>query len=524
MDKRLALIYDAAFALWRYRWRALATAWVVCVVGWLFVYSMPDIYESHARIYVDTKTLLRPLLRGLSVETNISDTIGLVNKALLSRPSLEAVARETDLDVFADTPAEHEDMLDSLKRRITIKSERGADNLYLISYTDKSAERAYKVVKILLDSFVERVLGSDRHDSSLAQSFLQEQIAQYEARLKEAETRLADFKRKNVGLLPGERGGYYDRLHAALIKEADLKEKLRLAQLRRDEIRRQLSGEKRLIGTATANGGGVLSPLNSLLAQLAELKTRYTENHPRVQELERKIAGLKDHLRHEKPVPDTDGEDRFVEINDVYQQLKIRLSEAQVDVIAVQQALKETEKEIASLKDMVDTIPQIEAELTQMNRDYDVTKEQYLTLVQRMEIAKLSRQAQQKSDDVKFDIIEPPVVPVRPIAPNRAVFLAAVTIFGIGAGVASAYLWFVLRPVYYLPDRLREDTELPLFGAISIEEQGGNRFRNALGTCCFALLIAVLLGSFVSAVVFREEGTSYVQLALADLSDGWSSQ
>jgi hypothetical protein len=61
--------------------------------------------------------------------------------------------------------------------------------------------------------FIESSLNEKRDDSTGAQDFLDEQIADYERRLIEAEGRLARFKQQNVDVLPSKWGAdYYTRL------------------------------------------------------------------------------------------------------------------------------------------------------------------------------------------------------------------------------------------------------------------------------------------------------------------------
>ena len=77
----------------------IISTWLLCPIGWLGVTTLPDQYESSARVYVDTQSLLRPLMKGLMVETDPNTQIRLMIKTLLSRPNLERITRMTDLDL-----------------------------------------------------------------------------------------------------------------------------------------------------------------------------------------------------------------------------------------------------------------------------------------------------------------------------------------------------------------------------------------------------------------------------------------
>ncbi|HEY8508730.1 MAG TPA: Wzz/FepE/Etk N-terminal domain-containing protein, partial [Steroidobacteraceae bacterium] len=115
-------IIDEIRGSWRFRWLTIAVAWLVCAVGWAFVVRMPDTYQASARVYVDTRSILRPLLQGLAINPDVASGLDLVRQALLSRPQIERVARETDLDLRARTPEAKEALLTSIRSRLSIEA------------------------------------------------------------------------------------------------------------------------------------------------------------------------------------------------------------------------------------------------------------------------------------------------------------------------------------------------------------------------------------------------------------------
>ena len=96
--------------VWLRRRYIVITAWLICPVGWVYVYNMPPTFEANAKLYVETSTVLEPLLRGLALRTNSEDEIKLMARTLLSRPNLEKIARATDLDIQAKDEKAFEDL------------------------------------------------------------------------------------------------------------------------------------------------------------------------------------------------------------------------------------------------------------------------------------------------------------------------------------------------------------------------------------------------------------------------------
>src|SRR6185437_4825404 len=196
--------------IWRYRWIAMAVAWGVCLVAWSVVLFLPDKYEASARVFVDPSTALKPVIQGLAIEQDVNAELNLVRQTLMSRPHLQKILRDTGLAPRIPSPVALEKATDALADRIEIVSAApvGSDGqplpskVYTINYRDSNRDRSIKVVSILLDSFMEGTIGGKRNNSMAAQQFVERQIKDYEARLRAAEESLAEFKKRNVGMVP----------------------------------------------------------------------------------------------------------------------------------------------------------------------------------------------------------------------------------------------------------------------------------------------------------------------------------
>lgn len=496
----------------RYRWHALLFAWLLGILGWVGVMVLPDHYEARAKVYVDTDTVLRPLLKGLAAENDVMTEVTMMSRALLAQPQMEKVARDTDLYLRARSPKEMERLIDSVRERITIEVLPQAPNLYSIRYLDHDRTMAERVVQKLLDSFVEDTLGVKRQDTSSAQRFLEQQISDYERRLREAEERLADFKKQHVGMMPGEEGDYYTRLQAAMQRLDQLRQDYKVAQQRRDELGRQIEGEEPTFGLMNSMAESA-SPLAGQIAEmhkrLEALLLQYTEKHPEVVALKERIATLEEQKRHEKSgaLPTTKTSELLainsLDQNPVYQRMKIQLKESEVALTETRSKMNEAAGEVSRLRSSVNTIPEVEAQLARLNRDYEVNKTQHAALLQRLESARLSEDVEQSRDDVRFRIIEPPVAPLRPVSPNRPLFAVIVLVGCLAAGIGLAFLLHQLNPVFATRHSLRERLDLPVLGsitfAVSTVQQAVERRANLrLGFAAGLLLVAfvvVLVGA-----------------------------
>jgi len=524
MNDAIAQLMTYIRGAWRYRWYIHLIAWPVCIAGWLFVHYLPDQYEASTRVRVDTDSVLAPLLQGLAVRVDVKQQIRMMTRTLKSRPNLEKVLAMTDYDINLKTPEEEEKAINRLDKLIDI-SGNAKQNLYTITYVNKDPQQAKKVVESLLTIFVETTLGDSRKDTDSAQVFLNNQIAEYEQRLLAAEDRLKEFKRKNVGTMPTEGKGYYQRLQeeTSILEQAKLA--LREETNRRDELKRQQLGEEPTFGIMpevvqqreNLLNSALTLRINGLQSKLDELSLVYTDTHPDVVAIKRKIRILQEERSKELAgLPDTTRLQSASNINanPVYQRLKIALGEAEASVAALEVRVREYQRRTNNLKNKVDTIPRVEAELARLNRDYKVNQTNYETLVARRESAKISEQAQQSSDTVKFKVIDPPRVPLSPVGPNRLLLNTAVLIGSLVIGCFFAVFLSQIKPTFEHRSTVMEVVGLPVLGSVSMVWSQRQRVKNKIEAISFGLVFVILILIYGANIAFQLDPTNLTGTSL----------
>jgi polysaccharide chain length determinant protein (PEP-CTERM system associated) len=173
MDELIRQVVTHARGMWRRRWAGLGVAWLVAVVGAGVLFKMPDKYEASARVYVDTQSILKPLMSGLAVQPNVDQQVGILSRTLISRPNIEKLIRMADLDLQIESPKQREQLIDDLIKTVQIRSS-GRENLYTIAYRDTNRNEAKRVVQSLLSIFVESSLGDQRKGSDAARRFIED--------------------------------------------------------------------------------------------------------------------------------------------------------------------------------------------------------------------------------------------------------------------------------------------------------------------------------------------------------------
>jgi polysaccharide chain length determinant protein (PEP-CTERM system associated) len=498
----------------RYKWTAVLVAWFICVAGWIFVSQMPDKFQADARVHVDTRSVLRPLLTGLAIQPDVSGRIRLMSKLMFSRPNLEKVARMTDLDLGVKNDAAMEKLVTRLQSSMVISG--GESDLFTIGFQDPDPKVAKKVVQALLTIFVEQTLGESREDSNSAQKFLDQQIKEYETRLQMAEKAVEDFKRANYGLLPDQGGNLYDQLGNLAKALEESKMTLQEAENRRDEMKRQLEDEDPTVidYNAQASISSTASPLDlriqALQAKLDELSLKYTKGHPEVIAVKKSLAELQKQKEQEALSAGASESEKGgapgETANPVFQQKKLALGEAEANVASLRSRVKLIEDKIKNLQVQMEQRLKVETELKGLNRDYETVRSNYGQLLTRREQARMSENVEQNTDSVKFRIVDPPQVPTKPAAPHRILLSTGVLIGGIVAGIGLAVFLALLRPAYSNTQKLRDITGLPVLGNVSMNWIPAIRKQKWRQLLAFIASFATLLLIYAAVVALEVKG------------------
>ena len=531
MDEILKLLRREIVGAWRFRWWAMAVAWVVCTIGWFTIYAMPDVYEANARFFVETRSRLDRVIGTVVGQDQVDGQVNLVKQAMLGRPVLEKVASETDLLLRAPTPLARNDLISSLTQKIVITGSPGIerqprpnDGIYTIAFRDQDRSMSLAVVNSLLNEFMDDVVRGRQDSSDETIDFLRSEIEKYEIQLGEREQALADFKQENVGLLPGDGGGYFNRLQDELDEIAVLEAQLENAQSRRSALQAQRRGANPYVagggGESGAAGTGPTTDIDTRIAelesQLDELLLRFTERHPDVISTREQLDQLVKRRDAQLEMMRNAGEDdtSILANNPVYQQLSIALNEVDVEIAGLQSQLARERRKVAELRARVDVIPAIEAELTELTRDYDQVKETYDELRGLLEQEVIASRKQEAAV-VNFRLIDPPYVGTVPVSPQRALLLLAVLAVGLGAGGGIAWLLHLLRPVFHDVADLREATGLPVLGAVSMTWIERHRADRRLELATYMISFGVLFATFCAAFILREPGGVFVRQILS---------
>ena len=388
-----------------------------------------------------------------------------------------------------------------LAERVEVTSQQ--DNLFEIVATvgksdlsdAENAVLARNVVQKLLDIFREEHISGERAEINKAIAELDDQLDERKKELEAAEERRLAFEAQYPELIGGS-ATLTTKIQQARTELRDVDADLAAASSALAAINGQLAGTPRTI----VSGQGGVGPSAALMqaqSQLAELRARgLKDEHPDVVSTRKQVALL------QQQVADAGPDNAGGTPNPAYSSLLAIRADRQAAVESLQARRAALQSQIASLMASQASSPEVAAEANRISRDYEVLRKNYEDRLQDREEIRTRGNVVDETSQFKFDLIDPPVVPQKPAAPNRPLLLFGVLIVGLGAGAGAAYGLGQLKSNFATPQKLERAFDLPVIGSISLtvseaaKELQRRRLKQFAGACgglvgMFVILLAI---------------------------------
>lgn len=470
-------LYDelrvALHSIWTRRWLALAVAWGLCVLGWLVVATIPNKYESRARLLVDINQILPESAQANPFSNK--QQIDQIRQTLTSARNLEKVAVTTGLVPGGSSDRDKADAVAMLQKNIKVVAQQ--DNIFEIisemsvgSLSDaENAKLSSNVVDSLITVFRDEQIRGGRLNARQSLKFLDTQLADREKALREAEARRSAFEAQNIGLIAtGPGGSPSQRIDQMRSELGQVDAQLAAAQGALSAANSQLASTPATIsvpGLPSTGGGVARQQLAGALGELSGMRARgLTDAHPDVIALKNQIASLQAMAARE---PSGGGGGSSSTPNPTYASLSAMRAERQATVQALSMRKAQLQAEVSSVAAKQIQEPTVAAEYDRISGDYQVLKDQYDKLLTQREQVKLRGQVETETDSIRVELIDPPSKPRTPVAPNRPLLLALVLFAGIGGGVATAFGLGQVQSSYATASRLERASGLPVIGSIT---------------------------------------------------------
>ncbi len=413
----------------KHKYQFVIVALVIMTVVVISSFFLPKRYEAKCTVFIE-KSVISDLVKGIAVSPSFEDKIKVLAYAIKSRSLLLKVFNDLDLNAGKQSDAQLENMIKEFQDRTDIKL-KDKEGLFMISFVDKDPRLARDYVNALVRRYIEENLSSKRQDSYDATKFLGEQISTVKQKFEEAEAKLNSFKREKSALL-----GQSEEMVVREIGDA---------QQRIDDVtikRRQLESLLNL----TKKNDPLKARLSALQKKQEEMRLVYTDNYPEIMALNSEIAAIREQMQAGRSnvdlstFPSLEQEKITMELNSLRE---VEMNQRRI---------------IASKQILLRSIPAVRTSYDELERERNTQKNLYEQLMGRYGQSEVSKQMEVQDKSTTFRIVDPAVMPVKPINSPRLVRI----LVGILGGLVCSFGLLVLRD--YLDRSVRSVESLKALG------------------------------------------------------------
>ena len=500
----------------RHLWLAITLFSIVLTATISVIVFLPNVYRAESFILVEGQQISKDYVRS-TVTSGIENRLHTISQEILSRSRLQRLIREFRLYEYLRKRMPSEEVIGAMRRDIGIEiKSAGTGNRNTVglevSYRGADPRKVMMVTNTLASFYIEENLKIRERQALGTSNFLRAELQQVKNRLDEQEERIAVYKGKHLGELPGQLEANLktvDRLQAQMKLVSD---HLVRAEDRRDSLVRQIeqiNGDGSSLLKDRPAPDSLATQIDDLNHKLTVLKTRLSDKHPDVIRLKREIAALEEQLESRDKEPQANGSSP----TSIPKPYKVRL-EAEVTeldtVIKLRTAdLRKTQGTIALYQKRIENNPKREQELLLITRDYDSTRQLYNSLQKRQEEANLASSMEQRQKAERFHILDPAIHPKMPVSPNRIRLFLLGLFLSFGLAGAGVFLREMTDTSFHRAEDLQAFTKTPILVAIprivTRADWWRNRLRQCLGGALLALLLLMVVGAIYRVTAGNEQ-------------------
>ncbi len=413
------------YALKRYKWHLCITIIPLFTAAMAIIVSLPPIYLSQGVVLVETQQIPADLVRS-TVTSAASERIQVIRTRVMTRDKLlEIVEKYPYFPLDESTPIEVEALLDQIREAIEIdviesqQSRRGPETAisFTVGFNSKSPFIAQAVANDLVTLFLSENVRARTERASETTDFLQHEAEKIKEELNQTEAAVAEFKQKNKDSLPEHLNLYVDMRQQTTRQLEDINREIRSAN---DQIE--------LLNTQLALRAQNSATVGSKAERLAELKTRYRELSLIYKPTYPDLVAIREQIELLESDKTPAGEALF---SDAELTIERQVASLRSTVDALLRERSEVETKLADLESRILNIPIVERGLIALNRDYQAKLEQYNAMRAKTMEASMAESLEEGRKAERFSIVEPPILPRIPVAPDRKKLLAM--------GIAGAF-------------------------------------------------------------------------------------
>lgn len=471
-------ISSLLWAGWRRRYLIMLPIFLMPIIGLSVGLFSAKKYETTTTILFQEASEHNPFLEDIAIATNLRSRMEALNALLHSRHILASVAWQRKLLNQEMDEQEKAQVIAELSRALNAKLV--GDNLIKISYRAEDKTHMKETLSMVSMRFVERVLAPQRSSIIQSESFLAEELESRKADLQTAEQALAEYRNKFASELPTLHSANVSRLSDLKGLQAERRIELDGAKAAQASLAMRLSQTNPVVGK-------IEESIINVMAELTQLRARYTDEHSKVQnvlaqlqsleqERNRILSGMRslntgdlNRVKLERlwaiatTTQESDSNNRSHPL--LISQLE-RLQQADDHIQRLEKEVSSLNSEISRLQKRVNGYGQHERRLNELKRDIQVRHKIFEDLSERHEMARVTRSLGKNEESERVKLIDPPFDPLAPTNLPTVAFIAAGLVAGIGLGLGLGVIAELLDTSIRRKETLVEMLQVPVLARI----------------------------------------------------------
>jgi len=431
--------------IWRRIWYIVIPFVVVFAVTALYLKVTPRQYKADTLVLVSPQKVPEAFVQA-TVTAQVEERLQSISQEVMSRTRLEEIITQFNLYEKKRANLSREELVDLMRRNIKVELPSRRDEkqgFFTVSFIGSDPEVVTAVANRLASLFIEENLKIREQQAVGTTEFLADELALAKEKLDKMEEAVTKYKRQYMGQLPEQQDTNIRILEQLQTQNQRVSESLRAAQDRKLFLQRQLTdmeapatpiisdGRTSTLhppATAPGIGGGTFESQKDMLnRELEDLRTKFTENHPDVIAVKRKIANLEKN------------KDSF-RMDPHYREIKNQLTLTDMEIKRLQDESSSLSAQINKYLARIEQTPVREQDMAGLMREYQSTKDSYETLLKKSQEAQQAENLEKRQKGEQFKVVDPARVPEKPFSPDVRKTLLMGILAGLGCGLAAAFL------------------------------------------------------------------------------------
>jgi len=445
---------------------ALSTALAVLSVFTWGSFLWPRTYEASSTVFIERSFLIEPAKKGAGLSSGMEERLRTLKDALTSRNLAERAIKKIDLDVKMKNSAQYNSLIEDIIKKLTVTikglKDRQTADLFEISYIGSDPKTVRDLVNALVSEYIEENIGYKRAEVNESYEFTQGQLLEYKKKLEESDKAVRTFKERNRLVDTQRETSVAARMDILEGTKADAEIKMKELLRKRDNLQKQLSGEKEI----TPAKEGPHARLKDLNNQLMVLSAKYTDDYPEVIKVRSEIEELKKQIGQAGNSRAQSSGAESAAMNPVYQQIREQLAETDAEMETLKARIEELSRQQKGAEGILARIPREQEEWARLQRDRTVNQKIYDDLMQKLENASISKDLELTNKTGNFRVVDPAILPYVPVKPNTVVMIALGILLGIASGIGVVIGLDHFAHSFKDEDSIEANFKLPVFSTI----------------------------------------------------------